>query len=345
MLLNPRLSSAWREQVLGAEFPDCSDHVWLATSGTQGALKVVALAREALVASARAVNRNLGACKDDVWLNPLPLFHVGGLGIEVRAALAGARVQTCAGWSVESFLQTADNVRATLTSLVPTQVHDLVKAGAKAPPSLRAAVVGGGAMDGYLRAHARDLGWPILPSYGLTEAGSQVATAAPGSTDGDWLPLLPHIEARLGEAGVLELRGPSMLSGWMLFSGDGGGRFEDPKADGWLRTCDRAELRGRELRVLGRVDDLVKIRGELVDTAALERELQSRVKSGAVCLIVAEDARNGHSLRVLAENRTAANEVGEALDVFPPFARPQGVEVGPITRTPLGKIVRSAGGG
>jgi O-succinylbenzoic acid--CoA ligase len=345
LLLNPRLSPAWREQVLAAEFPDWSDHVWLATSGTQGTFKVVALAREALAASARAVNRHLGAGKDDVWLNPLPLFHVGGLGIEVRAALTGARVQTCAGWSVESFLDSAENARATLTSLVPTQVHDLVKAGAKAPPSLRAAVVGGGALDGNLRAQARDLGWPILPSYGLTEACSQVATAAPGSTDRDWLPLLPHIEARLAEAGVLELRGPSMLSGWMLFRANGGVRWEDPKADGWFRTGDRAELQGRELRVLGRVDDLVKIRGELVDAAALERELQSRVKSGAVCLIVAEDARNGHTLRVQAENSAAANEAREAFDVFPPFARPQAVEVGPIVRTALGKIVRSVGGG
>jgi O-succinylbenzoic acid--CoA ligase len=345
LLLNPRLSAAWREQVLAAEFPDLTDHVWLATSGTQGTFKVVALAREALAASARAVNDHLGAGRDDVWLNVLPRFHVGGLAIELRAALVRARVQTCAGWSVEDFLHFAEKARATLTSLVPTQVHDLVKAGAKAPLSLRAAVVGGGALQENLRARARDLGWPIVPSYGLTEAGSQVATAAPGAKDRDWLPLLPHIEARLGEEGVLELRGPSMLSGWLLFGGDGGIRWEDPKADGWLRTGDRAKLRGRELRVLGRVDDLVKIRGELVDTAGLERELQSRVKSGAVGLIVAEDERNGNTLRVRAENSSAANEAREAFDVFPPFARPQAVEVGPIVRTALGKIVRFVGDG
>lgn len=340
LLLNPRLPSAWCERVLAAEFPDLSGHVWVATSGTRGALKVVALSRAALEASARAVNSHLGASEDDVWLNPLPLFHVGGLGIEVRAALTGARVETCAEWSVENFWKVAHGVRATLTSLVPTQVHDLVEAGKSAPPSLQAAVVGGGALDANLRARAESLGWPLLPSYGLSEACSQVATAKLGAVNFDWLPLLSHVEARVDEVGVLSLLGPSLLTGWMLFDKDGRVRWEDPKVDGWLRTSDRAELRGRELRILGRVDDLVKMRGELVDVAALERELQSRVKSGAVCLIVTNDARTGHALQVRAENELAAAEVRVAFDIFPPYARPQSIEVGAIERTALGKIVR-----
>lgn len=343
LLLNPRLPSAWRDRVLAAEFPDLSEHVWLATSGTRGALKVVALSREALAASAQAVNQHLGARADDVWLNPLPLFHVGGLGIVVRAALAGARVEMCGQWSVENFGKTASEARATLTSLVPTQLHDLVEAGASPPPSLRAAVVGGGALDENLRVRALESSWPVLPSYGLTEACSQVATAELGLAVCEWLPLLPHLEARVDESGVLSLRGPSLLTGWMLFDAGGNVRWEDPKVEGWLRTGDRAELRGRELRVLGREDDLVKIRGELVDTLALERGLQARVKSGTVCLVVTSDARNGHALQVRAENDAAAGEVREAFDVFPPFARPRSVEVGTIERTALGKIVRSGG--
>ena len=55
----------------------------------------------------------------------------------------------------------------------------------------------------------------------------------------------------------------------MIFDGHGTARWEDPKNGGWYRTGDRAELRGGEVRVLGRADDLVKIRGELVDVAAM----------------------------------------------------------------------------
>ena len=342
MLLNPRWPESLRARVMAAEFPALEDHVWLATSGTGGRLKLVALAWSGLEASARAVNAHLGATGDDVWLNPLPFFHVGGLGIRVRAGLAGARcVAFAEGWDPRRFVEQAEECGATLSSLVPTQVHDLVRTGCRAPLRLRAVVVGGGALSGALCAEARALGWPLLPSYGLTEAASQVATAVRGAEDTAWLPLLPHVEARVDDMGVLELRGPSLLTGWMVFEESGGVLYEDPKREGWLRTSDRVELRGRELRVLGRTDDLVKIRGELVDVAALERALQERVPSGAVCLLVEADERNGCRLRVLAENEQAAREAETAGgEVFPAYARPHEVVVGAIQRTALGKIVR-----
>ena len=94
LLLNPRMDPARRAQVLAAEFPDLPDHVWLATSGTGGSLKLVALSRGAMECSALAVNLHLGVARDDVWINALPLFHVGGLGVTVRSHLAGTRFET-----------------------------------------------------------------------------------------------------------------------------------------------------------------------------------------------------------------------------------------------------------
>ena len=327
--------------MLAADFPEASGRVWVATSGTSGTLKMVALSRAALEASARAVNAHLGSVAEDVWLNPLPLFHVGGLGIIVRAALTGARWEPCGPWSADAFLRRADEVRATLASLVPTQVYDLANSGCAPPPGLRAIVVGGGAIDQSLLRSMRDRGWNLLPSYGLTEASSQVATAACDATAFQWLPLLPHVEARPGEGSVVELRGASLLDGWMIFGADGRVAWEDPKNDGWLRTGDRAELRGREIRILGRADDLVKIRGELVDIAALERALQSRVPAGKVALQIEPDERNGVVLRVAVENEVAAREVLAARDeLFPPFARPENVVVRAVVATPLGKPLR-----
>jgi O-succinylbenzoic acid--CoA ligase len=272
----------------------------------------------------------------------LPTFHVGGLGIEVRAALAGARRLSLAVWDAAEYVRQANEVGVTLSSLVPTQVHDLVAAELSAPASLRAVVVGGGLLDTGLQERAAGLGWPLLPSYGLTEAASQVATADPGDAMASRLPLLEHVEARVDEAGVLELRGSSLMTGWMIFEESGEARWEDPKRDGWYRTADRGELRERELRVLGRVDDLVKIRGELVDVAALERALQARVKAGEIMLRCVPDERSGLELQLVAENKAAADEARRyAEEVFPPYARPGSVVVRRIERTALGKLVRS----
>jgi O-succinylbenzoic acid--CoA ligase len=341
LLLNPRLSQTLRAQVLATEFSAPEDCVWLATSGTGGRLKLVALGRAALEASARAVNAHLGVTAEDRWVNTLPMFHVGGLGMCWRANLAGGKCLNLGAWDPWEFVRLCEKVNGTLSSLVPTQVHDLVGAGLRAPETLRVVVVGGGALDGRLLSAAVDLGWPLLASYGLTEAASQVATSVTVGEQHAWLPLLPHIEARTTDEGVLELRAPSLLTGWMIFKDGEAPRWEDPKVDGWLRTGDRVDLRERSLKFLGRVDDLVKIRGELVDIAALERDLQERVPSGAVCLRAEADERTGCRLRVLAENEQAASEAEKASgEVFPAYARPHEITVGAIQRTALGKIVR-----
>lgn len=339
--LNPRMPDCLRERMAKAEIPDLPEHIWIATSGTSGSLKLVALGRVALEASAAAVNRHLGADASDCWLNPLPLFHVGGLGIMVRAQLTGSRCEFLENWNAHEFARRAASCSATLSALVPAQVLDLLASRLRSPQCLRAIVVGGGALEESLRKRAADLGWPLLPSYGMTETSSQIATAKPGAEDFFWLPLLDHIEARTGPGDVLELRGASLLTGWMLFELDGTSRWEDPKIDGWFRTSDRAELRDGKLRFLGRVDDLVKIRGELVEVAALEKALQALVPSGLVRIDAESDERNGARLIVVADNADAEREAREAHDVFPPYARPASFRLGPVAVSPLGKKIRS----
>lgn len=339
MLLNPRLDKVRRERVLDADFPDLPGHVWLATSGTTGKFKLVALSQSAIEASAAAVNRHLDVSAEDCWLNPLPLFHVGGLAIPVRAALSGNRCVTLKDWSAQGFIREATESGATLSALVPAQVYDLANALTFCPPNLRAVIVGGGVLGETLRLLAAEFGWPLLPSYGMTETCSQVATAKPGSAVVDWLPLLDHVEARVGEGGVLELRGPSLLTGWMVFKSEGPPTWEDPKKDGWFRTGDLAELREGQLRFLGRADDLVKIRGELVDVPALERELQTRVDSGLVRIDVESDERNGALLTVVSENASAEVQAREAEEIFPPYARPSAYGTGPVPVSALGKKI------
>jgi len=334
---------ALKEEITSASLPQHAGHIWLLSSGTGGLRKLVALSRCALERSAVAVNDLLEASDRDTWLNPLPMFHVGGVATSLRAHLNGARYCELPGnWSAHRFVEAIERCGATLSAIVPTQLFDLVIAGFSAPKKLRALVVGGGALDDNLHVRALELGWPVLRSYGMTEASSQVATElSPGSSVAGWLPLLDHFEARTDEHGVLDLRGPSLLTGWMIFENDGTARWEDPKRDGWFRTSDRVELRGRELRVLGRVDDLVKIRGELVDVGALETALQARIPEARVAVHCLPDERNGAALRVVAEN-AAALEQARALrdEIFPPYARPQEFVEGPVEVTALGKTVR-----
>ncbi len=158
-----------------------TSHIFLTTSGSSGKLKWVALSKQAVLVSADAVNKHLQASSSDIWLNPLPLFHVGGLGILARGYLSCSKViasyEANRKWDVHHFVATVKETKATLTSLVPAQVFDIVFHNLNAPKSLRAVVVGGGRLSEDMYIQAIALGWPLLPSYGMTECASQIATA------------------------------------------------------------------------------------------------------------------------------------------------------------------------
>ena len=331
LLLNPRMPEEDRTRLeqLAAQFP-LRGHVWIATSGTTGALKLTALAKSAILASAAAVNAHLGSDGRDVWCNVLPPFHVGGLGIHARAHLSGARV-IVQRWRADVFEE-----GMTLSALVPAQVRDLVDAGVRPPSTLRAIVVGGGALPGDLYRAGRALGWPLLPSYGMTECCSQVATATLGSAD---MILLPHLEGRAEEDGRMAFRGASTLTGYALLDGT----FVDPKVDGWFISEDLGSIEGRAVRVEGRRGELVKIGGESVDLARLDAIADAVARATGVdaAILAVPDARLGHVIHCAATTDPAA-----FVDAFNarvlPFERIRGVHrVDVIPRSALGKLQRS----
>lgn len=330
LLLNPRMPREERERLeaLYAQAPPLASHVWLATSGTTGRTRLTALSKQALLASAAAVNRHLQARPSDVWCSVLPEFHVGGLGIVARAALSRSRVIRMA-WDPVTF---ASLEEVTLASLVPAQVNDLVRMGLRAPRRMRAVVVGGGALPDAVYREACAAGWPLLPSYGMTECASQVATARPGSPE---LFLLDHLEARVDE-GRLTLRGSSLLTGYMSVDG-----FTDPKVGGWFLTEDVGSIEGRLLRVEGRQGDFVKIGGESVDLGRLDAILAAIAGERAAVLAV-PDRRLGHVIHLAVEEGADPEALRLAYDGrVHPFERARRVHrVAGIPRTALGKLMR-----
>jgi O-succinylbenzoic acid--CoA ligase len=329
VLLNPRMPAEERAR-LESLVIDLPGHLWLATSGTTGSLKLTALSKRAMLASAAAVNRHLQSTAEDVWCCVLPTFHVGGLGIHARAFLSGAGVVT-AQWDPHVFAAMAE---MTLSSLVPAQVKDLVDAALRPPQTLRFIVVGGGALSDDLYNAARELGWPVLPSYGMTETCSQVATATLASPE---LVLLDHVEARQETNGCLSFKGESLLTGYAMEEG-----FIDPKQDGWFATADLGSVQGRVLRVEGRSGDFVKIGGESVDLARLDAILASIAGLGAAVFAV-PDARLGHVIHLAVSPQIDAETVAAAFnEQVHPFERARAVHrVAEIPRTPLGKLIRA----
>ncbi len=325
-----------------------NDWCFFQTSGTEGARKWVGLTKQALLTSARAVNEHFGITERDHWLLALPTHHVGGFGILARAHLSGSAVTRLEGkWNAAAFVQTCENVGATLASLVPTQVFDLVAAQMMAPASMRAVLVGGGALNAELEAAALDLGWQVHRTYAMTETGSSVAAQPrPGAE----LEVLPIWQVRTDAEGVLNISGPALAQGYAICE-EGRWRWEPIPAQG-LRTRDRVEIieaeGTRRLRFLGREAGTVKILGELVALGpiqdrieALRLKLGSSAADAAVCDVA--DARKESRL-VLAVSGMTESEAAQMQkglnETLRPFEQIQDVRMlHAIPRSDLGKVL------
>jgi o-succinylbenzoate---CoA ligase len=256
VFLNPRLNLSVDQKLISKRR---QGHLWLATSGSA---KIVGLSKKAILASAEAVNKFIGSDANDIWLQILPVFHIGGLSVYARASLSNAKVVThtftLGKWDARKFEQLLTESKATLTSIVPTQVYDLVRNKIKAPPSLRYVFVGGSDLEPWLYEEAKKLNWPLAPTYGMTESSSQVATATLDSMD---LKLLPHVKVRVTELDKIALMGPSLFTEYCIFA-DGDIAFHDPKIGYEFLTEDYAEVVNGVLKPLGRGRDFVKVAGE-----------------------------------------------------------------------------------
>ncbi len=250
------------------------------TSGTTGCPKAALLSHRALATSTRSWTEALPPATG--WLLCLGLAHVAGLGIAWRALGAGVPLTVVAPFDATRTLAALAGPDApSHVSLVPAQLARLLDAAGDrpAPPGLRAVLLGGAPIPPELVARATAAGWPIVPTYGLTEAGSGVtallpadAAAHPGSAG----TALAGVTVRVVDAGAdgvgaIEVRTPAAFIGYL-------GRPDETAAaftpDGWLRTGDLGRLdQAARLEVVDRRADLIISGGENVVPAEVEAVL------------------------------------------------------------------------
>ena len=309
VLLHPRLPAQERDiiarDVRSAPLPESCAAV-VATSGTTGARRYLMLGEAAMIASARASAANLGWEEDDKWWLCMPTAHVGGLAIVVRCLLAGRTVFSSNRFSGSEFTR-ALRSGTTLMSLVPTMLHELVDAGETPPDGrLRAVLVGGGPCTPTLAARARRAGFPILLTWGMSEAGSQIATqpisARFSTSEVDLNSVgrpLQGFEVALRD-GIGWVRGPALSLGTHP-----PGRYPPPvDSDGWLESRDQIEsLDDGQLRILGRGTDMILSGGENVYPAEVESALVSHDRVATACVVGVPHPRWGEQVVAVVVER------------------------------------------
>jgi len=237
------------------------------TSGSSGFPKAAVHNLANHIANAEGARCLIPLVAGDAWLLSLPLFHIGGLAILNRCALVAATV-VLPDLALPLQVQ-IERDALTHMSLVPTQLVNLLTDKQASLHSIKALLLGGGAVSIDLLKQLEQRHIASFTSYGMTEMGSQITTG-PALSDGSSGKLLPRRELNIVD-GVIWVRGECLFMGYLTDKG-----IEKPlDADGWFYTKDRGEWdENGNLRILGRVDNMFISGGENIQPEEIEAALK-----------------------------------------------------------------------
>ena len=300
------------------------------SSGTVGAPAFAQFDHGAIDAAVSSSSMALGATDRDRWLCCLPLAHVGGLLVLLRALLLGAPVAVHDRFDPRAVSAEPD---VAFTSVVPTMLARLVEAGSDLT-TFRSILVGGAHLPAGLRSRAERAGARVVETYGMTEScGGVVYDGVP----------LRGIEVRIGPGGEVQLRGPTLMRGYRL------SHASAFTPDGWLRTADAGEIDANgHVHVAGRIDDAVITGGEKVWPQEVEAALQAHPRVREVAAGGVPDPEWGERVTVwvvpadASEPPSLEDLRAFAAECLPRFAVPMElIVVQRLPRTASGKV-RSA---
>jgi acyl-CoA synthetase (AMP-forming)/AMP-acid ligase II len=283
--------------------------VVLSSSGTTGTPKVVRLGQDKLLHTARCVAWHLELGPADRGFNPLPLFHINAEVVGLLSTLvAGSslvlddRFHRSGFWDVmaERSITWINAVPAIISRLGTLRPGETVQSGIRFVRSASAplpVVVADRFEDG--------TGIPVIETYGMTEAASQITAhpmsqpRRPGSVGlpvGLELrivrqsePVGSALEAPEFHIGHVEIRGVSVIDGYVDATHQD--RFHP---DGWLRTGDLGHKDADGFVYLdARIDDVINRGGEKVMPRDVEEVIGTDPMVASVAVVGRDDLEMG----------------------------------------------------
>jgi len=346
----------------------------LLTSGSTGRPKAVRHCHRSVLSQAEGYCAWHGFDADSVFLNWLPLDHVGGLFMNHVPAIWRGAVQIHAPTALfleapTRWLDWIERFGATYT-WAPNFAFALVADAWELSPgrgwdlsSLRVAMNGGEAVLARTARRFLALGAShglspdaLVPAWGMSELASCSTSSldfrADTSADTDAHVCVGHPQPgfavrivdeagavlRWGERGRLLCRGPSVTDGYHLRPD-----LDVAFADGWFDTGDLAYIDARGLWITGRAKDEIIVRGinfRAQDLEACAEDVEGVARS-FVAAIPVRDAGSGTERVALVLSTDAADEAACLTAVRRAIARAHALDVEDFVVVPRARIPKT----
>ena len=342
------------------------DAMLVYTSGTTGELKGAMHTQAGMLANLDIATTVQGLTAADRVLAVLPLFHVGGLCIQVLPALAaGAVVNLHARFDPGAWLHDAATWRPTTSLLVPAVMQALIAHPGWPAADLRSlrylnsgsSIVPVALIEAF---HAR--GVPMAQVYGSTETGpfsialrpdealvgvGSVGRPAPGvrlrRVDAAGAEVAAGAAGEPGPVGEIQLQAPNLMRGYHRLPAGAG------FVDGWFATGDlaHADADGR-ITVVGRSQDIIISGGENIYPAEIENLAVHWPGVAETAVVGLPDARWGEApVLVLVAQAGAVVDVSALAahlqTCLARYKQPRRILlIDRLPRTALGKVQKAA---
>ncbi len=262
----------------------------MASSGTTGAPKTIPLTESNLLATARQVSDHLGLEAGERGYSPLPLFHINALVVGVLASLhSGASLVVDRRFSARAFWSTVSEHQVTWLNLVPGIISILADPSASSAPSAGKGVRLARSASAplavvTLERFERRTGIPVVETYGMTEAASQITANPVGARRPGSVGVPCGLSVRVagsdgrpvtsGMVGMVAISGESVVEEYWSPIRDLAPARPARGGDGWLVTGDLGHFDADGYLYLdGRADDVINRSGEKIHPREIEEVL------------------------------------------------------------------------
>ncbi|XP_047332336.1 4-coumarate--CoA ligase-like 9 [Impatiens glandulifera] len=341
----------------------------LYSSGTTGRVKGVELSHRnfiAIIAGMYYLRRPRDETENvtnPVSLFPLPLFHVFGFFMLVRAAAMGETLVLMERFDFERMLRFVEKYRVEYMPVSPPLVVALSKSDIVMNYDLSSLkILGcGGAPLGKEVAEKFAVRFPdveITQGYGLTEtsgAATRMIDVEETKQYGSAGMLAENTEAKIvdpgsgealgpGQSGEIWLRGPTIMKGYI---GDKEATVATMDPEGWLKTGDLGYFdENGFLYIVDRLKELIKYKAYQVPPAELEHLLNTHPEIADSAVIPYPDEAAGEiPMAYIVRKQGSSISEGQIMEYIAkqvsPYKKIRKVAfTAAIPKSPTGKILR-----